>query len=151
MTETTKEKSLASVNQAKKGRQRWNGVEKKERSRITSDAVQHRWKGVAQTEQELQEYFKSVDLDTALETYYAMRKQYESAGKIVDTRVQAERNAEECANCGKKFDKDSPWFNREPTKDYRTGVLYNIFSCSQACMIALKGKGVKRAGREMRA
>jgi len=140
LTVTTGVKSSASAN----GKKRWNGVPKKARSREMSRVAQERWNGVQQSEDQLREYFGAVDLDTALETYATMRKHYEMAGKILDARIQSERNVEECANCHKKFDKDNPWYNREPVKDMQTGIITNVFSCSQACMIALKGKGVRR-------
>lgn len=99
-----------------------------------------RWDGATQTEEDIREYFESENLDKAFEAYSGMRKMYELAGKLLDTRVQAERNQEACEYCGKKFDKDNPWFNRDPVKDMATGIIRNIFTCSQACMIALRGK-----------
>jgi len=141
---TTKAKSSVSVDQQAKGKQRWNGVNKKERSASMSRVVQHRWNGVAQTEQEVQEYFSTVEIGVALETYAVMRKHYETAGKLLDQRIQKENQREVCGNCGKEFSRDVPWYNREPVKDPLTGTVTNVFSCSQACMIALRGRGVKR-------
>jgi hypothetical protein len=146
---TTLEKSSASVKQSAKAKKRWNGVGQKERSRTMARVAHERWSGITQTEDEIRKYFESADLDAALETYAVMRKQYEQAGKLIDHRVQTERNTEACENCGTRFDKDKVWYNREPVKDPETGIMRNIFSCSQACMIALKGKatGIKQARR----
>ena len=108
-----------------------------------TEVVNHRWNGVAQTEDALRHYFESSPLDMALETYSVMRKQYELAGKVIDQRVQDERNEERCENCKKKFDQVNVWYNRESVKDPVTGTVRNVFSCSQACMIAIKGKGRK--------
>lgn len=103
--------------------------------------VSHRWNGVAQTEEALRNYFETTPLDAALETYATMRKQYEAAGKLIDARVQEERSVERCENCKKTFDKTNVWYNREAVRDDVTGTIRNVFSCSQACMIAIKGKG----------
>jgi len=108
-----------------------------------SSVAHQRWDGVAQDEVSLREYFESAPLDSALESYAVMRKHYELAGKCIDTRVQEERNQEKCENCGRPFDREHVWYNRESVKDPLTGSIRNIFSCSQACMIALKGRGRK--------
>lgn len=140
---TAEAKSPVSAKQQAKGKARWNGKTKGERSHAMSEVVGHRWNGVAQTEEGLRHYFENTPLETALETYAVMRKQYELAGKLIDARVQDERNEEKCENCEKRFDGTNVWYNREAVKDPVTGTIRNIFSCSQACMIAIKGKGRK--------
>lgn len=127
-----------------KGKKRWQGVSTKERSAAMSKVVHQRWKGVTQTEDDIRAYFNAADLDEVLETFAIMRKHYEVAGKVLDERVQKERNKEACANCGKEFTKDIPWFNRNPVKDPDTGIITNIFTCSQACLIATKSNQPRR-------
>lgn len=140
-------KKAGSAAQSSKAKQRWSGVTKKERSRTMSKVVKQRWEGIAQTEEDLRHYFADVELDQALDTFATMRKHYEIAGKIIDDRIQSERNKEACANCGKEFNKDVPWFNREPVKDPQTGIITNVFTCSQACLIAMKGNQTARHRR----
>jgi hypothetical protein len=122
-----------------KGKKRWNGKTKDERSLAMSEVAHHRWHGLAQDEDSVREFFENCTLDVALESYAVMRKHYEIAGKCIDDRVQLERSQEKCENCGKIFDQDNVWYNREAVKHPVTGTLRNIFSCSQACMIAIKG------------
>jgi hypothetical protein len=141
LTATTEAKSQVSADsQREKAKKRWNGKSKDERSTAMSEVAHQRWSGQAQDEQALRQYFENAPFDEALEAYAAMRRNYEIAGKIVDVRVQKERSEEKCANCGKAFDENTLWYNREAVKDPQTGTIRNIFSCSQACMIAIKGK-----------
>lgn len=144
MTAITEVKSPVSANpQRVKAKKRWDGKTKNERSLAMSEVAHQRWDGVAQDENSLREYFENGPFDEVLEAYAVMRKNYEIAGKCVDVRVQKERSQEKCENCGKQFDNENIWYNREPIKDPQTGTIRNIFSCSQACMIALKGRGRK--------
>lgn len=145
MIETIEGRSSASDKRSAKAakKTRWNGKTKSERSLVMSSVAQHRWDGLAQDEDSLRRYFEETPLDAALETYAVMRRHYEIAGKCIDTRVQSERSQEKCENCGKQFSKDIVWYNREAIKDPVTGTIRNIFSCSQACMIAIKGRGRK--------
>lgn len=105
-----------------------------------SELASKRWAERGRTEAEMREYFQTAPLDAILEEFSTMRRHYEMAGTILNQRVQKERNVEACANCGRGFSKDVPWFNREVVKDPETGIITNIFSCSQACFIALKRK-----------
>jgi hypothetical protein len=151
LTVTLADESSASTerkkntSQAAKARKRWARKTRKERSKIMSEIAIHRWNGVSQSDDKIREFFESAKLDDAFESYAVLRKQYEIAGKILDTRVQEAHNVEKCEYCGKRLDKDIPWFNRDPVKDPATGIIRNIFACSQACMIAMKGKTRKRA------
>ena len=147
MTVTTKVESSVSVKNGKNARKRWERTPKKQRSREMSSVAKSRWDAVTRNDEQLRECFQKAPLDDVLEIYAVMRKQYEMVGRILDDRVQQERNKEACANCGKEFSKDSPWYNREPVKDEATGIITNVFSCSQACMIALRGKQIKRGSR----
>lgn len=144
MTVITEDKLSPSANpQRAKAKKRWNGKTKDERSHTMSEVAHLRWDGLAQDEDSMRQFFEQAPLDAALESYAVMRKHYEIAGKCIDTRVQQERSQEKCENCGKQFDKDTVWYNREAVKDPVTGTIRNIFSCSQACMIAVKGRGRK--------
>jgi hypothetical protein len=126
-----------------KGKKRWNGKTKDERSLAMSEIAHQRWDGLAHDENSLRRHFENSPLDVALESYAVLRKHYEIAGKCIDVRVQQERSQEKCENCGKIFDQDNVWYNREAQKHPVTGTVRNIFSCSQACMIAIKGRGRK--------
>lgn len=111
----------------------------KPRSRQMAKVASVRWDGIRQTEQDIREFFENRDLGTCMDTFAAMRKQYEIAGKIIDVRVQ-EKNVEACIICGKVFGKDNPWFNRDPVKDLATGIVRNVFTCCQAHLIESKSR-----------
>lgn len=98
-----------------------------------------RWDGEQSNEMEMREFFNEAPLDKAMTAYASIRKQYELAGELLDKRVQATQE-EKCSNCGTVFTRDVRWFHRDPVKDVATGIVRNVFSCSQACFIANKQK-----------
>jgi hypothetical protein len=135
LTATAKAVSQVSARQRERGEKRWDGVPPKKRSKIMQEVANQRWEGLAQTEATIRQYFQTAPLKQILDTYAIMRKQFELAGKELDNRVQADRNQEVCASCGKEI-LNGKWHAREPFKDPITGVMGNIFSCSYKCWVA---------------
>lgn len=175
MTETTKVTSLASAKvRAPRGRRkkaaarvtpansqaqsanaqkRWNGVSPATRSENMRAIARQRWQADEQSDEATKQYFETEDLDVAMESYQQMRRTFEMAGKILDTRFQAERQAEEkCSNpaCGKHFDRNTPWYSRNAKRNPISGAAYNEFACSLECLVAIRGVGTEHralAGR----
>jgi hypothetical protein len=139
--------------QVANGQKRWNGVSQAERSENMRELARQRWAADEQRDADDKKYFESVDLDEAMESYQQMRRTFEAAGKILDARFQAERQADEkCSNpaCGKHFDRNTPWYSRNAKRNPITGAAYNEFACSMECLIAIKGVGTEHralAGR----
>lgn len=168
MTETIKVESLASVKRERAPRaarkkpaansaaqkanahKRWDAVPAAARSENSREMARQRWKADELSDVATKQYFETEDLDVAMESYQQMRKTFEIAGKILDGRFQAERQAEEkCSNptCGKPFDRNTPWYYRNSVRNPITGAAYNEFACCVQCMIAIKGVGTqKRSG-----
>lgn len=170
MTETTKVESLPSAKRApakhtprKKAaakttapnsaaqkanaHKRWDAVPPEQRSENSRDMARQRWTADEEADAADKKYFETEDLDAAMESYQQMRRTFEMAGKILDARFQAERQAEEkCSNpvCGKHFDRNTPWYYRNAERNPISGAAYNVFACSQACMIAIKGVGTQK-------
>jgi hypothetical protein len=133
--------------QSARAQKRWAGVPAEERSANSRALALQRWAGNAEDETAIKHYFATEDLDTAMESYQQMRSTFEMIGKLLDGRFQAERQAEEkCSNpaCGKKFDRNMPWYYRNAKRHSVTGAVYNEFACSAACMIAIKGVGTEK-------
>lgn len=142
----TAKKPAKNTIQATNARKNWAGVPAAERSERMRDLSRQRWAANAQNIAEAEMYFKTTDLDEAMEAYQEIRTIYEMSGKIIDTRFQAERQEEEkCSNpvCGKRFDRNTTWYFRQAKKDVLTGRLYNVFACSAACMVAIGAPGTK--------
>lgn len=165
MTETAKVASSASVKhtsrkkapakattsnsaaQSRNAQKRWTGVPPEQRSENMREIARQRWAASEVDDAAMKEYFETEDLDAAMEAYQQMRKTFETAGKILDGRFQAERQADEkCSNpaCGKHFDRNTPWFYRNAERNPITGAAYNVFACSQSCMIAIKAVGTQK-------
>lgn len=140
--------------QSDRARKHWAKVPAEERTARATELAGMRWSTSKDGFADAEHYFKVTDLDEAAETYQQMRKIYEMAGKVLDTRFQDERqNEERCSNknCpfepgGKRFDRNNPWFMRIAKKDPLTSRLYNEFACSAQCMVAIGAPGTK--GRE---
>lgn len=98
-----------------------------------------RWDGEQADDTAMREFYDTAPLDKLFTSYAAIRKQFELAGELLNKRVQAGEE-EKCSNCGTHFTKDVRWFHRDPVKDQATGIVRNVFSCSQACFIANKQK-----------
>jgi len=171
LTETIKVESLASVKRERAPRaarkkaaaksvtapnsaaqranahKRWDATPAAARSENSREMARQRWKADELSDAATKHYFETEDLDLAMEAYQQMRKTFEMAGKILDGRFQAERQAEEkCSNpaCGKPFDRNTPWYYRNSLRNPITGAAYNEFACCAACMIAIKGVGTQK-------
>jgi hypothetical protein len=138
--------------QSSRARKRWANVPAEDRQESMRNMAQMRWATTERGYADAEHYFKITELDEAAETYQQMRKIYEMAGKVLDSRFQDERqNEERCSNpnCpfepgGKRFDRNTPWFMRIAKKDPLTGRLYNQFACSPQCMVAIGAPGTKQ-------
>lgn len=139
--------------QVANGQKRWDGISQAKRSENMRELARQRWRADEQSDADDKKYFESADLDEAMESYQQMRRTFEAAGKILDARFQAERQAEEkCSNpaCGKHFDRNTPWYSRNAKRNPITGAAYNEFACSLECLVAIKGVGTEHralAGR----
>jgi hypothetical protein len=136
-----------SAAQSANAHKRWAATPAAARSENSREMAHVRWAADEQSEATTKKYYETEDLDTAMESYQNMRRTFEMAGRILDGRFQSERQAEEkCSNpeCGKHFDRNTPWFYRNAIRNPITGAAYNEFACSQACMIAIKAVGTQK-------
>jgi hypothetical protein len=104
-----------------------------------ADLARIRWDGAQADEKELREFYETQPLDRLMAAHEAQRKMFEIASELLNKRVQAE-SKEVCSNCGLVFTRDVRWFHRDPVKNLETGIVTNVFSCSQACYNVNKAK-----------
>ena len=128
LTETTKENSSAS---GKKTSSHKGGA--------GAALARIRWDGRAAEEQELRAFFTTQPLENLLTTYDGLRHQFELAGSLLNERIR-EQDQERCSNpdCDVVFSSERRWYHRDPVKDPTTGIIRNVFSCSEACLIVNK-------------
>jgi hypothetical protein len=104
-------------------------------------AIQSRWDGRAKTDEEVREYYLNADHGEGLAALQTLRKHVEIAARAYDENIH--RGAGEvCANptCKRQLGPHFPPYNKMPVKDPDTQQVRNIFTCCQACYVAVHGK-----------
>ena len=104
-----------------------------------SRAVQARWAGEKASEQEIEEYFRSLPLERAFALYDKLKKNFELAGRILAERAN-QPEAQNCEMCGvsweefSKTSRKSDWYSNSPyyKEGSRSCILVRHF-CSAAC------------------
>jgi len=111
-----------------------------------SRAIQARWAGEQAAEDELLALFTSLPLDRALALLSKMRKNCESAGKLINSRINTPE-VQKCETCRKTYDelikggRIRDWFLNQPyyDKDDRNIIHVRHF-CSAACISLYNNK-----------
>lgn len=106
-----------------------------------SKAVQARWAGEQAAEEELRQHFLTIPLDKAFLVYEKMRKNIETAGRILNDRANVPE-IQKCKTCGITFEqlikggsRKNDWFlNRPRYKEGDRNVILVDHFCSAACI-----------------
>ena len=104
-------------------------------------AVQARWAGEKAVEEELREFFSSLELEKALKVLADMRHNCEIAGTILNARIN-EPNIQRCEVCKKSLDdlaregkQVRGWRMDKPRRDpQNVNITLVQHFCSDACL-----------------
>lgn len=105
-----------------------------------TQAAEARWAGEQATEGDLREHFKTLELGKAFALYERMRKNLETAGKILNDRANVPE-IQYCKTCGvtmeeyKKRCRKNDWFlNRHHYHQGDRNIIVTEHFCSAVCV-----------------
>jgi ferredoxin len=93
------------------------------------------WLSLTATELEVRQHFKSIPVQTGLETLARMRHQCNLAAETLQGRMD-EQNTERCTGCGKTLEEchKSAWLMQGSDMDAETGVPVPYRFCGPLCI-----------------
>ena len=106
-----------------------------------SRAIQARWAGEQAAEEDLRQHFLTIPLEKAFFLYEKMRKNLETAGRILNDRANVPE-IQKCKTCGKTYEqivkeghRRNGWFLDRPYyKEGDRNVILVSHFCSAACV-----------------
>lgn len=116
-------------------------VKKKSVSQIRQAAVLSRWDSVAQDREKWLEPFYKLPIDRAMSYLEDLRKVTESAGKIMNERINRPGSPLKCAGprCGKDVSGTRPngmpkWIGKKDFRDkHHPEIIHSLYFCSELC------------------
>jgi len=116
--------------------------EREENGRVTSagasELARARWLTDNATREDVVDFFTTCEMEAGLSQLARMREVCELAARTIEKRRTEETEKTACAVCGvtKKQLGNRNWRMIAPRKDDKTGTLFTIYLCSDACVIA---------------